>query len=226
MKKILSITLCISLFLSCTKEKEVTFNHPVSADVEMGLETTSLSAEWLSGESGSTLGAKIGASKAGVILCMVPDNFEGDAAAWFASKLPSWSNAENSVGILSNGKYLFIMADPSVVVSALDNLVCATAGEFQIYLGSPTDAQIPQILSSTWYGAESSRVLYAFDLAGKSKVLEEATFADCLSAQLGTDAQKRSRFLYTSAGTWNFLSAIKESSDCISFTINAEEGKL
>lgn len=224
MKKLLSITLCLTLLLACSKEKEVTFDHPVKADVEIGLESVSLACEWLAADSGNALEARIGSSDAGLLMCVVPDSFEGGAAAWFSSKLPSWANSENSVGLAANGKYLFVMADPSVTVSTFDNTVSAERGEFRIYLGALSESDIPALLSQTWYEAETSRVIYALELGGRSLGLEQATFVDCLSAQLG--AAVRSRFLYTSAGTWNCLSSIRESSDRISFTINAEEGKL
>lgn len=239
MKRTIQLIAFALLLAGCGKEVPVTRDHPISADFELTEAASSLSFAWAScppeSVSGENLNAAAKAMEADVALFMTDAAFEGGAESWFSSHCSEWSFGEQSLGVASDGKYLFAIGegiDISSLQTGSSEVLVITKGTFRVVLGSLKEADTAPLLQSTWRSEHETDWIYVLSLPDSSPTLEDATFTDCLYGQFGPVAMAGSRtnYIYTSAGIWSLLRGISRAplgdGTLYEFTIRAEEGRL
>lgn len=209
MKKIFYAFAAVAAALtSCTMERLVTLDHPVSVDMEPDPVTREIPVQFFD-LKGATCDA---ASLTSYI------NWDADVLL-FAS---GYDRAEWLTETLALAGYEY-----SVITSEKDDLCLAAAisipaeiktvvlsdctspyvvlGNNRILLSALSGEGEAELLDETYVPYSEYGWLYAVRLEAESSVFKKAAFTDCYKAQWGEQFiwEGRTNFLYASPGTWN-----------------------
>lgn len=228
MKKLVVISCALLALVSCTKEKEVTYDHPVSA--EFGANTVHKTDAVLyadfSVRTGSEIKEAIKANPSDLLLLQLPSSIDEVAVEeWLES-------VRVECGYLSAS----VVTDAAVSFAALSNLGTASFDSYQMFdskalqvkygdyyflVADPTPDDV-EYMSTNIAKISDDNVIFFLQLDAPSEKIEGMVFTDCIDAQYGPEAfPDRTDYVYAGPGVWNRMGAI--SLDPVRFTIFSRE---
>lgn len=228
MKKLVVISCALLALVSCTKEKEVTYDHPVSA--EFGANTVHKTDAVLyadfSARAGSEIKEAIKANPSDLLLLQLPSSIDEVAVEeWLES-------VRVECGYLSAS----VVTDAAVSFAALSNLGTASFDSYQMFdskalqvkygdyyflVADPTSDDV-EYMSTNIAKTSDDNVIFFLQLDAPSEEIEGMVFTDCIDAQYGPEAfPDRTDYVYAGPGVWNRMGAI--SLDPVRFTIFSRE---
>lgn len=228
MKKLVVISCALLALVSCTKDKEVTYDHPVSA--EFGANTVHKTDAILyadfSDKTGDEIKETIKANPSDLILLQLPSSIDAvDAGEWIESVRAEYGYSSASV-----------VSEGAVAFAALSNLNTASFdfyqmseskalqvkyGDYYFLVADPTADDVKYV-STNIAKTSDNNVIFFFQLDAPSEEIEGMVFTDCIDAQYGPEAfPDRTDYVYAGPGVWNKMGAI--SLNPVRFTIFSEE---
>ena len=235
------VSVALAALLSCTKEKQITIDHPINIQMEEEGRMTEY-AVCFADIIGSTLTGEnflncLKAIDCDVLVVLADSDFEAGASAWFSSNCNEWNHFD------------FQTREHSGICSVITTKLSVSAGDLvlknqtalQISLGdctlttaAITTADAKDYLEKTWTANPGHYWMHLLHMNGEAVDFNNNTFTDCLRAQWGESAlgNPRVEYLYTSAGMWNRLSGLTLENivgidnPLVKFNVIVEEGKI
>lgn len=209
MKKIFFSFAAIAVaFVSCTKEKAVTIDHPVSVDMEPDAVVNEFPVQFfdLTGASceDETLKSYLD-KEADVLLFTAP--FE--RAAWIQATLEATGYEFNVISVKEENMCIAaasaVPAGMKTVQTGSHMSPCLSLGKTRLVVSVLSAEQELQLLNETYVQHSEYGWVYAVRLGAASKTFAGAAFTDCYLAQWGEKFlwEGRRNFLYASPGCWN-----------------------
>lgn len=226
-KSLYMIAAVAVLLVSCSKEKEITIDHPVSAEFGQDMPAPSvMSVLYLDtrgkANTGDEIKAAAVAAQPELFLVAGDGTIDGMAAAeWIAGNCEAWGHevtyaADGCMGSSSREDIYFEAME--ALPSGRRNLLAETGG-YAFVIGDVTEDDSRRLADMIVHG--TLKRSWIIILPQRCGILSDYTFTDCLVAQSGQHEEEgavRDLFIYASQGVWSNMSAI--TTNPVSFTVN------